>query len=39
MISLLTQRAEQLNSMGKSSEEFLSLISSIFEIFPEGYQS
>jgi hypothetical protein len=39
MINLLTQRAELLNSMGKSAEEFLSLITSIFDIFPDAYQS
>jgi hypothetical protein len=34
MIALLIHRAEQLNSMGKSSEEFLSLISAVFDVFP-----
>lgn len=36
-MSLLIERLQLLNSMGKSSEEFLSLIVKVFELFPESY--
>ena len=36
IITLLTERVGILNSMGKSSKEFLSLISNIFENFKGG---
>jgi hypothetical protein len=39
ILSLLTERVGILNSMGKSSKEFLSLISNIFENFKGGLYS
>lgn len=37
IIGLLTARVQLLNSMGRSSKEFLSLVTNIFENFKEGY--
>lgn len=38
MLELINQRINVLHSMGKSSEEFLELITCINESFPELYQ-
>lgn len=37
-MTLLIERVGLLNSMGKSSEEFLALITKILELFPEGFE-
>lgn len=38
-MKLLIDRIQLLNSMGKSSEEFLSLIKTIFDLYPDGFES
>jgi hypothetical protein len=31
------ERLQQLNTMGKSSKDFLALINKIFDLFPDGF--